>query len=97
MTLGSIQPLAEMSTRNLPAGKGRPARKADLTAIYESVVYKMWEPRLLTTVWAFMACYRGGFNFFSYEDAYVILSLILWEICRSVISSEIMLPVCLHL
>jgi hypothetical protein len=25
MVLGSTQPLTEMSTRNLPAGKGRPA------------------------------------------------------------------------
>jgi hypothetical protein len=29
MALGSTQPLTEMSTRNLPRGKGRPARKAD--------------------------------------------------------------------
>jgi hypothetical protein len=28
-SLGSTQPLTEMSTTNLPAGKGRPARKAD--------------------------------------------------------------------
>jgi hypothetical protein len=28
MALGSTQPLTEMSTRNLPGGKGRPARKA---------------------------------------------------------------------
>jgi hypothetical protein len=27
--LGSTQPLTEMSTRNLPGGKGRPVRKAD--------------------------------------------------------------------
>jgi hypothetical protein len=33
MALGSTQPLAEMSTRNIPGGKGRQARKADnLTA-----------------------------------------------------------------
>jgi hypothetical protein len=39
MTLGSIQPLTEMSTRNLPGGKVRPARKADnLTAICETIV-----------------------------------------------------------
>jgi hypothetical protein len=31
--------LTEMSTRNLPGGKGRPAHKADnLTAIYEPTV-----------------------------------------------------------
>jgi hypothetical protein len=29
MALGSTQPLTEMSTRNLPGGKGRPARGAD--------------------------------------------------------------------
>jgi hypothetical protein len=34
MALGSTQPLTEMSTRNLPGGKGRPARKAnDLNAV----------------------------------------------------------------
>jgi hypothetical protein len=36
MALGSTQPLTEMSTRNLPGGKKRPARKADnLAAIYK--------------------------------------------------------------
>jgi hypothetical protein len=39
VALGSTQPVTEMSTRNLPGGKGRPACKADnLTTIYESVV-----------------------------------------------------------
>jgi hypothetical protein len=58
-------PPTEMSTRNLPGGKGRPARKTDnLTAICEPIVWKMWEPRLLTTLWACTACYRDGFIFF---------------------------------
>jgi hypothetical protein len=36
MALGSAQPVTEMSTRNLPGGKGRPAREADnLTDICE--------------------------------------------------------------
>jgi hypothetical protein len=36
MALGSNQPLTEMSTRNLPGGKKRPARRADnLVSIYE--------------------------------------------------------------
>jgi hypothetical protein len=36
MALGSIQPLTEISTRNLPGGKKRPASRADnLTAICE--------------------------------------------------------------
>jgi hypothetical protein len=30
MALGSTQPLTEMSTRNLPGGKWRPVRKADI-------------------------------------------------------------------
>jgi hypothetical protein len=38
MALGSTQPLTEMSTRNLPEGKGRPAREAELTAICEPIV-----------------------------------------------------------
>jgi hypothetical protein len=39
MALGSTKPLTEMSTRNLPGDKRRPARKADnLTAIYEPIV-----------------------------------------------------------
>jgi hypothetical protein len=39
MALGSTQPLTEMSTRNFPGCKGRPARGADnLTAIHEPTV-----------------------------------------------------------
>jgi hypothetical protein len=39
MDLGSTQPLIEKSTRDLPWGKGLPARKADnLTAICEPTV-----------------------------------------------------------
>jgi hypothetical protein len=33
-----IQPLTEMSTRKLPSGKARPARKADLTTFREPAV-----------------------------------------------------------
>jgi hypothetical protein len=63
MALGSTQPLTEKSTRNLPEGNGRPARKADkLTAICEPIVYKMWEPRPLTTRWASTACYRDRYT-----------------------------------
>jgi hypothetical protein len=39
VVLGSTKPVTEMSTRNLPVGKGWPARKADnLTIIYEGIV-----------------------------------------------------------
>jgi hypothetical protein len=36
MTLGSTKPLTEMTTRNFPGGKKRPAHRADnLAAIYK--------------------------------------------------------------
>jgi hypothetical protein len=64
VALGSTQPLTEMSTRNLPGGKGWLARKVDnRTAICELIVEKMWEPQCLTTLWALMACYRDSFTF----------------------------------
>jgi hypothetical protein len=63
MALGSTQPLTEMSTSDLPGGKGRPALGVDnLTAICEPIVLKMWEPQRLTTLWAFTACYRDSFT-----------------------------------
>jgi hypothetical protein len=41
MALGSTQPVKEMSARNLPGDKGRPARKANnLTTICEPTVYR---------------------------------------------------------
>jgi hypothetical protein len=64
MALGLTQPLTEISTRNFPGVKTRPARKADdLTAICELIVYKMGKPRRLTTIWASTACYRNSYNF----------------------------------
>jgi hypothetical protein len=57
MALGSTQSLTEMSTRNLPGGKKRPARRADnLTAICEPNVCKLWEPQPLATLRATTAC-----------------------------------------
>jgi hypothetical protein len=42
----------------------RPGSKTDnLTAVYEPTVHKMWEPRCLTTLWAFTACYRDTLSF----------------------------------
>jgi hypothetical protein len=60
MAVGSPQRLTEMSTRNVPGVKGRPARKADnLSALCEPTVQKMWQPRRLTTLLAYTACYKG--------------------------------------
>jgi hypothetical protein len=56
MALGSTQPLTETSTRNLPWGKKRPARRADnLAAIYEPTL-KMWEPQPPATLRASTTC-----------------------------------------
>jgi hypothetical protein len=65
MVLGSTQALTDMmSIRKFPVSKRRPARKADnLTAICKPIVYKMWEPRGLATLWAFTSCYRDSFTF----------------------------------
>jgi hypothetical protein len=61
MILGSTHPLTEINTRNLPGGKGRPTRKARRHLWTD---YLVWgEPRRLTTLWAFTACYRVSFTF----------------------------------
>jgi hypothetical protein len=45
VTQGSTQPLTEMSTRNLPGGKGQPAHKAEnLATICELIIQKTLEP-----------------------------------------------------
>jgi hypothetical protein len=77
MALGSTLPLTEMSTRNILEGKGRLARKVDsLTAICEPIVWKLWEPRHLTTLWASTACYRGSFTF-----TIIIIIIIIITMC----------------
>jgi hypothetical protein len=45
MAARSTQPLKEMSTRNLPGDKGRPACEAqNLTAICKPIVWKPYRP-----------------------------------------------------
>jgi hypothetical protein len=84
MALGSTQPLTEMSTRNLPGGKGRPARKADnFTAICELIVQKMWEHRRLTALLAFTASYR--YNFFSFIK---VIKQIAFDLSREFITAS---------
>jgi hypothetical protein len=71
MTLGSIQPLTEMSTRNLPGGKRRPARKAyNVTAIcVADFLDKMWEPRRLSTIWVTMSSYKDRYYTFTFNGS----------------------------
>jgi hypothetical protein len=69
MARGSTQPLTEIITRNLPGGKGRPARLADnLSAICETIFWEMWEARRLTTLWTFTARYGIAFTFYIYYE-----------------------------
>jgi hypothetical protein len=56
VALGSTQPLTEKSTRNVPGGKERQARKAD----------NLVGPQRLTTLWPFMACYRNSLPYLYY-------------------------------
>jgi predicted transcriptional regulator len=70
MAMGTIQPVTELSMRNLPGGKGRPAHKAyNLTAICKAIIEKMLEPHRLESLWATIACFRDNFTFF---NAYLI-------------------------
>jgi hypothetical protein len=66
MALELTQHLTEMNTRNVAGVKRSwPVRKADsLTAIFETIVQKMWEPRRLTILWASTACYRVALPLF---------------------------------
>jgi hypothetical protein len=77
MALWSTQPLTEMSTRSLPGGKGRSARKADkLTTICEPIIYKMWDPRRLTTLWASTTCCRDSVMFLLTSVEISLLSML---------------------
>jgi hypothetical protein len=74
VVLGSTQPLIEMSSGIFLRGKGRHARKADnLTAICEPIVYKIWEPRLLTSLWASATSYWDKFTYFYVMRRYQLL------------------------
>jgi hypothetical protein len=55
-----------------------PARKTqNLTNICEPILYKMWEPQYLTTLWSSTVCYRDSFTFSFYYSMSV--STCVWE------------------
>jgi hypothetical protein len=61
MTPGRTQP----QTEDLSAAKARTAHKVDnLTAICESIVRKIWDPRHVTTLWDSTSCYKDRVTFF---------------------------------
>jgi hypothetical protein len=73
MALGSTQPLREMSTRKLPGGKKRPARRADnLAAIYESNVWNVGASTSRNPK-GLHGLYRDNFTF-----TFIILLLVLY-------------------
>jgi hypothetical protein len=52
-----------MSTRNIfgvEGVKGLPALKADITAICEVIVCKLWETGIPITMWASTVCYTDN-------------------------------------
>jgi hypothetical protein len=60
MALGSTQPLTEMSSRNLPGGKGWQAHKADNpTTICEPTVYKNVEASMSHNPMGFHSLLEG--------------------------------------
>jgi hypothetical protein len=61
MALGSTQDLTEMSTRNLPGGKGRPARKAENLC---AVCLENMEASTFHNPMGLDACYKDGFTLF---------------------------------
>jgi hypothetical protein len=66
MTLNFTNSLMEMSTRNLPGGKERPARKGDnLTTICEPKIHKMSKPRHSTGLYASLAFHKAALLFTS--------------------------------
>jgi hypothetical protein len=69
MAPGSIQPLTEMSTRNLPEGIKLLARRADNLATIWAECPKMWEPQSLASLRASAACTGITLPYtFSYGD-----------------------------
>jgi hypothetical protein len=63
MALGSTQPLTEMSTRNHPAGKRRPARRADNLAASVSRMSENVEASTSRDPKGLHGLYRDNFTF----------------------------------
>jgi hypothetical protein len=62
MTMESTQHLIEMSTKNFPGDKGRPAPKANNITAVSRLSSKCGEPRRLATLLSSTACYRESFT-----------------------------------
>jgi hypothetical protein len=87
MALGVTQPLMEMSSKDLPGGKARPAYEAyNLTAVCEPIVWKMLtisQPRLVTgTVFLYFVSHFLYHNF-------ICVFLCCWLFNEALISDEV--------
>jgi hypothetical protein len=71
MTLGSTQLLTEMSTKNLPVGKGWQAHKADNLTTPVSQLSKKFRILSVLTLWTSADCYRDSFTFLLYMYLYL--------------------------
>jgi hypothetical protein len=74
--LWSTQSLAELSTSHLPGHKALSVHKPDNpTAIFELTIWKMWEARFLTTLWASRTVI-GIVSPFSLSGIYIFTSIV---------------------
>jgi hypothetical protein len=62
-------------------------RLDNLTAMFEPIVWKMWECQCLTTPGTFTACYRDSFTF----TFYILQMLAFFALCVFVVSGQYVL------
>jgi hypothetical protein len=63
MAPGFTQPLTEMSIRNVPGVTALPEFEADiLTAICETILKTVWDPRFLFNLWTSMTFHKESFT-----------------------------------
>ena len=67
IALGSTQPLTEISTKNIPGGKRRPAHRADNLDTCADC-FEIWEPQPPRTLRACPGLCRDYFTFLQYQN-----------------------------
>jgi len=70
MTLGSTQPLAKMSTRNIPGGKGGRCVRLTTSPPSRAECHEIWELKPPGTLWATPGLLRDSFTFHYYYYYY---------------------------
>jgi hypothetical protein len=61
---------------DISGGRARPARKVDkLAALYKPIVWTMWDPRHLASLYASRACYEDSCTYFIIFLLYISSSL----------------------